>query len=95
MNIEIGRHVKLKLATAGIGAAFLLSSLGNVTKETLIDKNITEPKNKPSEHLIPVPCAGESIVLASVKRPEPTPNRNQPECWTIIRDSVTTFPSEQ
>lgn len=107
MSLEIGRNVTLRVATAGIGAAFLLSGLGNVADETLTDKNITGPKNQPSEHLIPVPCAetmpwepptkdksnqiGEAS-LVSIKIPDPIPNRNQPECWQIIRNSGTIFP---
>lgn len=60
-----------------------------------------------SEQLIPVPCVSPmpwesnnqavEIVLASVKKPEPTPNRNKPECWQIVSNSITVFPqpSEQ
>lgn len=27
------------------------------------------------------------IKLASIKLPEPAPNRNQPECWIIVKDN--------
>lgn len=33
--------------------------------------------------------AGKSVMLASIKRPEPTPDRNQPECWIIVKDQTS------
>lgn len=104
MDRERLLRISQRVAFTISGIALVAAGLGNID---------TSSGSNDSEQLIRVPCtssmpwgssinksnngqAGE-IVLASVRQPKPTPDRNRPECWEIIKDGGVIFPqpSEQ